>query len=198
MSHFCLSVITDGAPSEWEIEEILEPYRKFEDKENPNGKFFWYEIGGRYGDSLCIKREDYEDLGYPFEPDFYNDKAKTIDVNCAKIKNLIFPDMEKDRRRAKKFWREYVEGKNPDKHNTIFSKDYFLNYYQDKKTYVEACSNFCTFAIITKDGAWYANGEAYEFGITEGGDPKWYLTYKQIVFDNAADDDYITIIDCHT
>ena len=76
---------------------------------------------------------------------------------------------------------------------------YFIEKYKTKEKYIDLTTRFQTRAVITKDGDWIEPGVTGWFGTDASNeDEETYLNnYYKLVFENAEDDDYITIVDCH-
>ena len=180
--------------------------------ENPNAKWDWWQIGGRWAGLLKVSLDcencgiGEKSWGWGSENPYTNtDKYKKVD--SARIKDLIFPDYEKEYEKAKRFWEMLIEGqppKNTEEQEQIkwnyYRPEYYLKTYVNKETYAECEATFHTYAIITKDGRWVAKGEMGFWGISsEEKDQvvEYIKKYKENVFDNATDNDYITIVDCH-
>lgn len=203
------------------FKEYLEDYHdaKFDEEmqdygywENPNAKWDWYQVGGRWAGSLRVA-PDCENCGLgekswgwgkqnPYETD-----GKYKKVDSARIKDLVFPDYQERYEKAKRFWELKVEGQEPkndqekeDLSWDFYKTSYYENTYKDKETYAECEATFHTYAVIDKEGHWHAQGEMGLFGITIGAEDTlvdYIKNYKKNVFDAAGDDDYITIVDCH-
>ena len=72
--------------------------------------------------------------------------------------------------------------------------------YGDRETYAKYMSNFRTYAVITPDGKWYAEGNMGWFGCSSATPEefkKWCEHYKEIFLDNADPKWILTIVDCH-
>lgn len=171
--------------------------------ENPNRKWDWWMIGGRWRGSLTV-REDCENCDsdkYPSE--FAGYKC----VDSARIKDLAFPSEQKEYEKAKRFWELHVDGEVPksDEDNELlkgfrYIPDYYKRTYKDKETYAECESTFHTYAVVDKERRWFAKGEMGWFGCSNEAEDQvtaYIRAYKQNVFETADDDDYITIVDCH-
>lgn len=151
---------------------------------NPNSKWDWYEVGGRW--SYILKRKD----GH-----FVNE--------CLVSELDLTPDQEAYNN-AIRFWEIIIEGQ-PLKYGeempfTIYRKEYYLDRYKNKETYAKVCSNVTTFAVITPDGKWYEKGEMGWFGCsseTHDESLDWDLHYQERFIDNVDQNLTITIVDCH-
>lgn len=180
--------------------------------ENPNAKWDWYQIGGRWAGMLKV-HADCENCGTGEKswgwgnenPYFsYGDYKK---VDFARIKDLVFSDYQRKYDEAKRFWELVVEEQPPlndaDKkliEYNFYKPTYYTNTYTDKETYAECEATFSTYAVIDKNGNWIAKGEMGFWGISTEEKNQvvdFIKNYKKNVFDNAGDDDYITIVDCH-
>lgn len=238
MSHFSVAVITKGIPTGEQIEKLMAPYQENSigdcpkeylefvktDKEegewseeaqdygyyeNPNSKWDWYQVGGRWAGLLTTRKGAPHENGKKSwtwnDKNPYESKGDIIKCDSARIKDLVFLDKDKDAQRARRFWELYIEGDDPqndeerDMINFVwYKKEYYTETYKDKETYVRCESAFSTYAVITKDGEWHAKGEMGWFGCSNDNDVvAWYDGYQKLVFDNAEDDDYLTIVDCH-
>ena len=255
MSHFNVAVITKGCPTEYDIENLLEPYQeggegdisyeflefyplndsdlenykkeyeeylKSQEKSddaireamsfhqymieefgfsqndktkeigyygNPDAKWDWYSIGGRWENMLHTAKDHNI---YP--------------CNTARVKDLIFPDRVKRQCDAKRFWEIYVDGDKPKNEHEeslvrghYYNKQYYLDEYQTKENYMECESSFYTFALIEKNGEWNKLGDMGWFGFYDRKMTRieWIKYFQETVFDNAGENDYITIVDCH-
>ena len=180
--------------------------------ENPNAKWDWWQIGGRWAGLLTVPvncqncSTGEKSWGWGTEnPYTTTDKYKKVD--SARIKDLVFPDYEQKYDKAKRLWELKVEGEEPQKDEEkeqlkwdYYRPEYYENTYKDKETYAECEATFYTYAVIDKDGHWNAKGEMGWWGCSaeeENQVVDYIKNYKKNVFDNASDDDYITIVDCH-
>lgn len=211
MSHFSVAVITKGNPTITELENILFPYHEYDfdmpyeylqfhsyskdedvKKEyesadipwktkyktyeefliewygarfddvaqdygywyNPNAKWDWWEVGGRWNNKLTIA-----------------DGQTLKSVNSARIKNLL-----------------------------LETESYLEKHYKSQEEYADLESLFYTHAVVDKDGDWHEKGEMGWFGVSSEDEKQaadWKRNYKERFLDNADEDDWITIIDCH-
>lgn len=141
MSHFSVAVITKGNPN----------YGYWY---NPNAKWDWWEVGGRWNNKLTIA-----------------DGQTLKRVNSARIKNLL-----------------------------LETESYLEKHYKSQEEYADLESLFYTHAVVDKDGYWYEKGEMGWFGVSSEDEKQaadWKRNYKERFLDNADEDDWITIIDCH-
>lgn len=205
----------------WTDEECYQDAIKYTEKENickdgsvrstynPDSKWDWYQIGGRWAGLFTVKKGTPHEIGEKSwtwdEKNPYESTGDIIKCDSARIKDLVFLDKEKDAQRARRFWELHVEGAEPqnDEERDMlkwarYKKEYYIETYKDKETYVRCESAFSTYAAITKDGKWHAKGKMGWFGMSSDEDVvAWHDGYQKLIFDDAEEDDYITIVDCH-
>lgn len=151
---------------------------------NPESKYDWYDIGGRWDGLLTLKEKDA--------------KGNPITVNQAKIKDINFEPNEKLYEEAIEFWENYVEGKDPSCVGFVLYKpEYYLNKFKTKENYAKATASFTTFAVIAPDGKWYEEGQMLMFGIATDEEEDWEINFKQRFLENIDENLMITIVDCH-
>lgn len=269
--HFAMAVITDGKPTEEDIEDILAPYQEnnmgttreeylefipldanevngyyrdryenatikkddgsevsvkdtmsfhqymteemcYEFKEetneygyvaNPNSEWDWWQIGGRYCALLTVPINCEGFVGSRSwtndkDPDLYACESKLHKkCDCARIKDLVFPDAEKKRARAERFWELYVEGAEPqnDDEKKILEgfhsrKEYYLERYKTKEVYAKCSSSFLMYGYVNKEGTWVTQDHR------DGDMPSWLDEFTSVI-EAAGENDYVTIVDCH-
>lgn len=218
-----IKYITEEFPKKllWTDEECYQDAIKYTEREdickdgsvrstyNPDSKWDWYQIGGRWAGLLTVRKGTPHEIGEKSwvwdDKNPYEGENNIIKCDSARIKDLVFLDKDKDEQRARRFWELYVEGDEPqndeerDMINFVwYKREYYTETYKDKETYVRCESAFSTYAVITKDGEWHAKGEMGWFGRSNDNDVvAWQDGYQKLVLNNADDDDYITIVDCH-
>ena len=117
---------------------------------NPNSKWDWYEIGGRWNKILLVKEEvkDIEE-GTPSwgNLDSINKKAPEGFkwVTGAKIKDIEFEkaiEFNNTYNKSIRFWELYVEGQEPQNEEEkemikweIYKKEYYIERYETKENY---------------------------------------------------------------
>lgn len=197
------------ALSDYEAEDIM-PDGSVKSTYNPNSKWDWWQVGGRWAGYLYVKEDSQGSLGekswtWGEESPYECDHKGLKKVDCARIKDLVFPDTEKQAKDAARFWELYIEGAPAltDHDNELikfvwYKPEYYTEHYKTKENYVRACSTFTTYAAVTKDGQWHEQGQMGWFGMSFDDDEVgWADSYYKLIFENADEDDYITIVDCH-
>lgn len=170
---------------------------------NPNAKWDWYQIGGRWNDMLRLKpgchgrhgEKDWCNRGRPYKEGFCA-QAKLCDVDFS-CSSAVYD-------RAMRFWEIVAEsaalqaGESADQYQTFYSKEYYLEQFGDKHTYAQHVASFSTWAFITPDGEWHEAGQIGWFG-THDATRESRAAY-QAKLDAALKSDpnlWITIVDCH-
>ncbi len=155
---------------------------------NPQSKWDWYEVGGRWSGMLILKEAAAERLRKAgLMTDSGNcDHAFTADI-----------DFDAVIRRYRSKLRPYEEfiAQN------IYAPEYMRERYPTEAEYLARQSLFQTYAVITPDGAWHAPGVMGWFGITSEApaqEREWQLAYHERFIKPAIENGwYITIVDCH-
>lgn len=161
---------------------------------NPNARWDYHTIGGRWAGSLAVKKGcEYIRGEMPMLSDgtsaYESKDSEIIKCDGAKIKDLIFPDEENEMKRAKRIWELIVEGEplRCDSDYVItadayWTKERLLKRYSDKKSFIKNQSGIWTYAAINKEGEWIDVEDAETF---------------ESLLKKADKNDYITIVDCH-
>ena len=150
---------------------------------NPDSKWDWYCVGGRWSDMLKLKSGGYAD------------EARLGDIDFS-------PDAE-EYENALHFWKVYVEDEDPDGEDTdrfIYKREYYKEFYRDAETYAKSVSGFSTHSVLTPDGMWHEIGEMGWFGIS-GETPEESMAWHDGYYDGFIKDEdpnlIMTIVDCH-
>ena len=102
---------------------------------NPDGKWDWWQIGGRFKNKLRLK-------------------ATGKNVDSAQIKKIDFKPSEERIKKAAEHWNKVennqLEWENP---------EYYLERYKTREQFFACSLPFHTFAVVTSDGTWYQKGK---------------------------------------
>lgn len=174
---------------------------------NPNAKWDWYSIGGRWRYSLKVRKsaEHIKDLDLMGDT-IKDQKGKYIRVDGAKIKDIKWNkilDKNKTPAALGKFWDDYVD---PGLHKTEYpteeyNAEYYLNKYKTKEQYVNLYSKFYTYALyddITEE--WIEPGEVGWFGTNNStiDSLKEYVNkFYEIIESPDYQDYWFIVVDCH-
>jgi len=152
---------------------------------NPDAKWDWYAVGGRWSGLLKLKGENQENV----------DEARIADIDFS-------PDME-EYKRALRFWEVAVEGSEQRDGEDFFlyyKPEYYMEYYGDKETYARYTSQWSTFAVVTPDGEWHESGRMGWFGMsdtTANRHKDWHEHFMERFIRHADEDLILTVVDCH-
>lgn len=144
--------------------------------DNPNPKWDWYEIGGRFADSIPVKQ------GKP--------------VTCARIKDIIWKKdvTEEDLECLKKTYEDNKKIKEDGTSNNPF----FSMRYPTLESYIEGFTYFRTYALLNK-GKWFESGQMSIFCMddsTEESTKQYYEDFQNEI-ESLDPEDYFVIVDLH-
>lgn len=182
---------------------------KIIERTNPDKKWDWYQIGGRWSGELKLKKncvgsmggKSWINAGQEDRPG-YCDSAFKRDIDIDGMEEPM-------RLKAEKTYDSWHDGvKNlPDdseekqdwkvKNIGLFvpkSEIDLLN-TQTREEYVTCKSCYAPFAVLW-DGEWYQEGDMGWWGIVSDGDSNWKGQFKQL-WSEIPDDELITAVDCH-
>lgn len=153
---------------------------------NPNAKWDWYEVGGRWNNSLRIK-------GNP-------------DTSCneAQVCEIDFSIDEDAYNKALRFWEVVVEGspiygyEREEDFRSFFNAKYYLEQYGTKENYAKSAASFSVWAFITPDGEWHENGAMGWFGFndaTQESRRSFAEELEKAIQEHP--DCWLTMVDCH-
>lgn len=175
--------------------------------ENPNKKWDWYQIGGRYSGLLELKSDatsgTYGARSWTNEYDIIpKNKA-----DSAKVKDIDFSINKEKYNENLRFWELIVEGQQPKDSSeekiiqrSFYKPEYYSNRYENKEQFAQLSSEFGTYAVITPDGKWHSKGEMGWWGASSETDDeakKWNKSFKEMFIENADPEWTLTVVDCH-
>ncbi len=174
---------------------------------NPNSKWDWFQIGGRWagffklkaGKTGVIGKKSWANEGKEIEKD-RADQAMKNDIDFYSMREENF---EKASQRYDDF--EALMKTDPKKakseayftfgvHNTNNGDDFVP---ETRAQYLKRVTNPTTFAVL-KDGKWYQKGEMGWWAIVsnEKGPEKWDEEFYKLI-DELPDDTLLTVVDAH-
>jgi len=169
---------------------------------NPDAKWDWYAVGGRWSGTLILNPGEAGILG---ERSWTNE-SKKLPLNCADqaLKCQVDWDVMNDRAKvqAEKDWDELFD---PDPDHCMYRPAYVekqrkihLEMYGTKEEYVKRRGVWTPYAVVTESG-WHAPGDMGWWGISsdETEDRDTFDQEFQKLFAEQADDALITMVDCH-
>ena len=173
---------------------------------NPNSKWDWFQIGGRWAGSLLVKDDTNRIRGNPslLMDEF---EYKSNEVDSARFDDIDWEKMQHDPEAEKKlrdFWKIAVN-KDPNNKERMekfifYSPQYYLDMYKTEDEYVRRLTLFSTYAVITDDGIWHGKGDMGWFGMSSESNDEaadWDNEYWERFLTNLNPDTLITILDCH-
>lgn len=171
---------------------------------NPNTKWNWWMVGGRWTGSLRLKPGK---TGFTGKPGLQT-KPNTDPMRCdrARIGDIDWPAMMLDGyRQAEKS----MEAIGPEidwllENNASFDRiiqwldlTFRWDPKDSSKTYCQRCANeaISFFAVVDAEGRWCARGEMGWFGIVRDDQDFWDGGKKAL--SAASPEHWITVVDCH-
>lgn len=149
---------------------------------NPDSKWDWYSIGGRFSDLL----ETYTTVSEWFSG--YSDSAKVKNIDFAGSREIYDESIVE--------WDDIMN----DIANTWYTKEYYQEYYDSAEDYARRNSEFNTLAVVTPDGKWHEKGRMGWFGVSSETPEEardWDRHYRERFIDTADPEWILTIVDCH-
>ena len=185
----------------WFDEDMIDENGNLWSTYNPNSKWDWYSIGGRFPGKLKAK-----DGKHGEGSAFHSNPRVNGEFDSARVGDIDFSiDME-EYNKAIRYWEVVVEkqplreDENSDDFFNWYRDGYYEEYYKDKETYAKICASYNTYAVVTPDGKWHECGQMGWFGSSsETADEflDWNLNYKERFLDTTNPDWILTIVDCH-
>lgn len=177
--------------NEKEIREFLMRSYRVYNVTNPNSKWDWYEVGGRWNSGIPLLSGD--------------------EVNWAPIRAIKFePDLGIYQKLIRK-WEvivdkspltpveEEIQEKDHFAFRSLFNERYFTEYYGTKENYATIESSFVPYAFVTEDKKWVSAGEVGWFGTATNekkSNEEYRKKFKEYV-ESRDQNDYLIIVDCH-
>lgn len=139
---------------------------------NPNAKWDWYELGGRWRGTLKLKKGKQGEFA-PLSK--YDDPNRNRPGYCdrALAANIDFSRDDDAYQRALRRWEVSIEGaeQTPEEKENLslrfYTPEYYLLRYENKAFYAEYESSLIPYAFVTADGAWHCAGRMGWFGLDD-------------------------------
>ena len=151
---------------------------------NPNSKWDWYEVGGRFENLLRLK-----------------DGKMT---NSAKLRDIDFSLDEEEYKKGLRVWDIIVEHKplEPDEKMpfSLYNGDYYHERYGSRENYAKSCAMFYTYAVVTPNGIWHEPDRMGWFGVsnaTPAQEAEWEREFYKKFLENEKPEMVLTVVDCH-
>lgn len=190
-----------------ERDEVIGRYGRWE---NPNAKWDWYSIGGRWAGKFKIREGRTASVGEkswthgnrnPYEGG-KADQARYCDIDW---ENMTSQDRISN---LKLEWEVAMgivnmsDGEKIRKFGLMYKKEWYIEKYQCVDNFIRLQTAFHTFAVIDENGKWYDEGKMGWFGMssaTPGRELDWEDYYHTNFIAPLAKkpETLLTIVDCH-
>lgn len=193
----------------YELDKEMNDYGYWE---NPNAKWDWYEIGGRWNKLLLVKDSvDIEKIGGPSWGNIKSEEKEAPEgykwVNACRIGDLELDKMiEGSYKKNLRYWELIVEGQKPQNEDeeedvkwNFYKPEYFTERYSSKEEYAKWQSMFCTYAMVDERG-WHAKGNMGWWAMDDstGDSERAFIERFNAELKNVENQDkYLVIVDCH-
>lgn len=160
---------------DWHCEEVDEDGNLLSTY-NPNSKWDWFTIGGRWDKMLKLK--------------------DGTNVDIARVKDIDFIGILEDARATRE--RSWEQAK--DEPDGVRSIIYGIAPDDTKESYIAKAGTLGTFAAVTKEGKWLEKGKMGWWGMsseTPEDDRKWDDEYHEHIISPLDLEDGVAIVDCH-
>ena len=173
---------------------------------NPDAKWDWYEIGGRWPNSLKVKKDaqfnmggHYGKMGTPEGKGRYRwvDAAPLCEIEWD-LMNTISPEQKK---KASEFWDKYVLNQDPNYDAKFaYKREYYLDRYKTKEEYIKRTNIFTTHDLLVEDRGWITVGDMGWFGCddsTYDSETNYIKQFYDIVKAPGYQNYWFVVVDCH-
>lgn len=215
-----LKEYSDEQLLEWYVKEYSAELLKDGDiytTYNPNSKWDWYQVGGRFSGELELTEEGRLNAVGEIEKKYYididlkslredSDYLRYVDTAPLKYIKWFTPLSDEAKASARRWWEinidgdELKDGEEKDKY-FFWNPEWFKRRYKDVDTYLKDKEMITFFAVLTPDGKWYAPSNMGWWACTDGepeDELKWDLEfYDRFIKPNLDSDLICTVVDCH-
>lgn len=186
---------------QWTDEQVYEEAIKSYDEEditsdgsllsryNPDSKWDWYEVGGRWQGMLILKTGKTGERG---TPGLMTKITKNFDAAC--VTDIDFDAMRKKQLEGIQPYQEALK-------SSFYKEEYMRERYPTETEYIQRMTAFRTYSVLTPDGVWHAPGDMGWWGMsseTTDEERDWQDNYYDRFIKPAISKGwYLTIVDCH-
>jgi len=181
---------------------------------NPNSKWDWYEIGGRWHNTLLTRIDNENVIGGSQSWGNLESSLKKAPegykwVDGAKIKDIDFKkkiEFQDTYNKAIRFWGLYIEGQEPKTEEEkelikwqLYKKEYYIERYETKENYAKMESIFTTWALLDETG-WHEQGKMGWWACndsTKDSELLFIEKFTETINKPENQDKYLIIVDCH-
>lgn len=168
--------------------EDIQPDGSVRDTYNPNSKWDWYTIGGRFSDIIPLK-----------DGRFANEASMSeVDID--------YCDQE-DYAKSIRFWQLFIDGQTPETEHekevvesAFYKREYYTSRYDNAEDFANHCAGFTFYAALLPTGEWLEPGQMGWFGVSfanEDDDRAWRKTSREILKKANENNWNVTVVDCH-
>jgi hypothetical protein len=180
---------------------------------NPNSKWDWYQVGGRYAGRLVlkegVKKEADPEFSWGWDENSKQEVLREPRVDSALVGEIDWSKMhlvQSNYDEAIRFWEMKIEGAKPETEAEEkelkwdwYKPEFYTDRYKNKETFAKSRSSFTMWGIV-KDGEWFEKGTMGWWAISDETDDEaldWELNmYDRFIKDLPADT-RLTVVDCH-
>ena len=162
---------------------------------NPNAKWDWYMIGGRWSGYFTLKPDKAGIMGKrsllnenEVFPENHADQARKGDIDWEVMSKNNKESAESD-------WAEHEKRLGEENYHAYF--EYGIRGDESKESFIARRTSNATFAVL-KDGQWYDRGEMgwWATVANEKDTDTWCKEFDKLVM-SLPDDTLLTVVDCH-
>jgi hypothetical protein len=155
---------------------------------NPNKKWDWWELGGRWTGDLISRGPSLTG-----KPGLMTDPAKPGTCDQCHIGDLDLEAMKAKNQEERNQWWKEAEGLKPEERDWRFG----IKPEMTEEEYVNNCSALQTFAILDETG-WHEKGEMGWWGCVSNEKDDWPQLFQAYLAEiMKKPEKYIAIVDCH-
>ena len=182
---------------------------------NPNSKWDWYEIGGRFSGKLELTEEGRlataikceKEYNIDIDVDLREDSDYMRYVNSAPVRyiNWFYYLTEEEKNKIRRWWEINIcnmplkQDEKKDKY-FFYNTEWYKRRYKDAETDIKIQESINFHSIITPDGEWHEPSKMGWWACTNGepeDELKWDLNFYDNFIKNADPDLIATVVDCH-
>lgn len=184
---------------------------------NPDSRWDWYSIGGRWRNSLLTKIDNEDVISEKSLEDLANYGSNLRKdapegykwVDGARIKDIDFKKAMEFRNtynKAIRFWETYVEGQEPkteeekeDIKFECYKKEYYIERYGTKEKYAKSESTFTCWALLDETG-WHEKGKMGWWAMsdsTKESEELFEEKFTETINNPKNQNKYLIVVDCH-
>lgn len=170
---------------------------------NPNAKWDWYSLGGRWTGTLPLKKGKVGTLGEPGA--FGNPPLREKGVDQCRIEDVDWDQLKKDAEKtAGEEWDTLFEPYDPKKcwykeEYANAQKKLHIDMYGTREEYIRRRGYWMPYALLSEKTGWVAPGEMGWFGMStdDTEDREEFCERFVKLMKSFPKDSIISVIDCH-